>query len=242
MGPSGSGKSTLLALAAGILVPSAGSVSFGDTAISALDPESRARFRREVGLVFQTHNLFPSFTVRQNVEFPLLQAGVTYSRAERKRRVVELLDRVGLSSRINHHPDGLSGGECQRVAIAVALARHPCIILADEPTGELDSATRDEVINLLVEVHRAMPNRVTVLVTHDPAFQRVADRLFLLRDGVIRAELAGVELARSPQAGAIATAAATEKRTLVQGALQEITSKLDEVREWVDAIRDQENG
>jgi len=178
-GPSGSGKSTLLGLLAGLDAPYSGSVILDGVDITALDEDSLARLRgTRIGFVFQFFHLLPSLTALENVLVPMEIAGVPQAAARAK----TLLEEVGLSDRGHHYPSQLSGGEQQRVAIARALANNPPILLADEPTGNLDSATGHSVIELLLEVNRTRKTTL-VLVTHDPELAAVADVAIALRDG-----------------------------------------------------------
>jgi putative ABC transport system ATP-binding protein len=178
-GPSGSGKSTLLGLLAGLDAPSSGSVILDGIDITALDEDSLARLRgTRIGFVFQFFHLLPSLTALENVLVPMEIAGVPQAAARAK----SLLDEVGLQDRAHHYPSQLSGGEQQRVAIARALANNPPILLADEPTGNLDSATGHSVIELLLAVNRTRKTTL-VLVTHDPELAAVADLAIALRDG-----------------------------------------------------------
>jgi putative ABC transport system ATP-binding protein len=178
-GPSGSGKSTLLGLLAGLDAPSTGSVILDGVDITALDEDSLARLRgTRIGFVFQFFHLLPSLTAMENVLVPMEIAGVPRAAARAK----SLLDEVGLADRGHHYPSQLSGGEQQRVAVARALANNPPILLADEPTGNLDSATGHSVIELLLSVNRTR-NTTLVLVTHDPELAAVADVAIALRDG-----------------------------------------------------------
>jgi putative ABC transport system ATP-binding protein len=178
-GPSGSGKSTLLGLIAGLDAPTTGRISLDGTDITALGEERLARLRGEkVGIVFQFFHLLPSLTAYENVLVPMEIAGVR----DPATRARALLDDVGLANRGHHYPSQLSGGEQQRVAIARALADDPPIVLADEPTGNLDSATGRQVIDLLVSVNRNR-GRTLVLVTHDRELAAFADEVIALRDG-----------------------------------------------------------
>jgi putative ABC transport system ATP-binding protein len=178
-GPSGSGKSTLLGLIAGLDAPTTGRISLEGTDITALSEERLARLRGEkVGIVFQFFHLLPSLTAYENVLVPMEIAGVR----DPAPRAKALLDDVGLANRGHHYPSQLSGGEQQRVAIARALANDPPIVLADEPTGNLDSATGRQVIELLVSVNRQR-GRTLVLVTHDAELAKFADEVIALRDG-----------------------------------------------------------
>jgi putative ABC transport system ATP-binding protein len=178
-GPSGSGKSTLLGLLAGLDAPSTGSVILDGVDITKLDEDSLARLRgTRIGFVFQFFHLLPSLTALENVLVPMEIAGV----AKPGPRAKELLVEVGLQERGHHYPSQLSGGEQQRVAIARALANDPPILLADEPTGNLDSATGHQIIELLLGVNRTRKTTL-VLVTHDPELAAVADVAIALRDG-----------------------------------------------------------
>ena len=178
-GPSGSGKSTLLGLIAGLDSPSTGQIAIDGTDITSLDEDALARLRgRRIGFVFQFFHLLPSLTALENVLIPMEIAGVSGART----RATALLEEVGLSERGHHYPSQLSGGEQQRVAIARALANDPPLLLADEPTGNLDSATGRHVIDLLLEINRSRGTTL-VLVTHDPELAAVADAAIALRDG-----------------------------------------------------------
>jgi putative ABC transport system ATP-binding protein len=182
VGPSGSGKSTLLNLLGCLDTPSAGEYHLGGERVSGLDRDALADIRnRRVGFVFQSFNLRPQLTALANVEMPLLFGGS--SRRERRRRAAELLERVGLRDRTHHRPGELSGGQMQRVAIARALAMDPDIVLADEPTGNLDTAAGADVLGLLVELWRQ--GTTLIVVTHDPALARRAARVVELCDGRI---------------------------------------------------------
>jgi putative ABC transport system ATP-binding protein len=180
-GPSGSGKSTLLGLIAGLDQPTAGRIEVAGVDITALDEDALARFRRDhVGYVFQSFHLLPTLTAQENVAVPLELAG----EAGAAERAASLLAEVGLAERAHHYPVQLSGGEQQRVAVARAMARRPALLLADEPTGNLDSATGKQIIELLVGTNRRRGSTL-VLVTHDTALAAHADRVVTLRDGRI---------------------------------------------------------
>ncbi|SDR41987.1 ABC transporter ATP-binding protein [Natronobacterium texcoconense] len=180
-GPSGSGKSTVLHAVAGLLVPSEGAVSLLGTDVTELSDRKRTRLRRRhVGIVFQRFHLLPSLSARANVALPLVQAGV--GRSSRRERAERLLEEVGLGDRTTHLPGELSGGERQRVALARALATDPDVIVADEPTGELDTATGEDVLELLTDVGRD-GDRAVLVASHDEATLSVADRVISLRDG-----------------------------------------------------------
>jgi len=180
-GPSGSGKSTLLGLLAGLDRPTAGSIVVAGAELTRLDEDGLARFRREtLGYVFQSFHLIPTLTAAENVAVPLEIAGLPGALA----RARELLDEVGLAGRAHHYPAELSGGEQQRAAVARAVALRPKLLLADEPTGNLDSATGAQIIELLVALNRKRGSTL-VFVTHDQALARHAGRILRLRDGRI---------------------------------------------------------
>ncbi len=182
VGPSGSGKSTLVAILGCLDVPTAGSYALGGQSVEKLSGPALARVRNEkVGFVFQTYNLLPRSSVARNVELPMLYAGVP--RRERRRRALEMLERVGIPEKAGALPAQLSGGQKQRVAIARALANRPALLLADEPTGALDSKTGGEVLELFKELHRQ--GNTVVLVTHDPNIAAMAERRVELHDGLI---------------------------------------------------------
>jgi putative ABC transport system ATP-binding protein len=181
-GPSGCGKSTLLAILGLLDTPSDGSYTLNGRAVANLKLAERARIRnREIGFIFQAFNLIGDLTVYENVELPLTYRGM--GSGERKKRVHEALERVGMSHRVKHYPSQLSGGQQQRVAVARALVGEPSILLADEPTGNLDSANSEQVMDLLKELHRA--GATICMVTHDPRYTRYADRTIHLFDGRI---------------------------------------------------------
>ena len=184
VGPSGSGKSTLLNLIGGLDRPSSGEIYVAGLSIGAATEEELVRYRRErVGFIFQSFNLLPTFTAMENVEAPMVLAEVP--RKERRARATSLLESVGLAQRIFHKPNELSGGEKQRVAIARALVNNPSLLLADEPTGNLDSQTGATVLDLLYNLVRK--NGLTlVMVTHDLEVASRADRIIHLRDGKIQ--------------------------------------------------------
>ena len=186
MGPSGSGKTTLLNIIGTLDKPTKGRVIVDGRDITRLRERELTEFRlRKIGFVFQFYNLIPVLTALENVELPMIFAGIP--KKERKRRAEYLLRLVGLEDRMNHRPDELSGGEQQRVAIARALANNPSIILADEPTGELDTDTSRRVLDVFREVSRAEGVTV-IIVTHDPIVAEYADRIIYLRDGKIQGE------------------------------------------------------
>src|SRR5574340_1672130 len=181
-GPSGCGKSTLLAILGLLDTPSDGNYWLNGRPVSGLKLSERARIRnREIGFIFQAFNLIGDLTVYENVELPLTYRGMPA--AERKRRVQEALERVGMSHRMKHYPAQLSGGQQQRVAVARALSGDPLILLADEPTGNLDSANGEAVMNLLKDLHRE--GATICIVTHDPRYAQWAERTIRLFDGRI---------------------------------------------------------
>ena len=181
VGPSGSGKSTLLGLLAGLDRPTQGSIRIHDTEISSLAESEMALFRRQqIGYVFQAFHLIPTLTALENVALPLELQGTAMG----EQRATSLLHSVGLEHRLHHYPIQLSGGEQQRVALARAFISQPPLLLADEPTGNLDSATGDRIIDLLLELHQ-QHNNTLILVTHDPSLATRAQRTLTLRDGAL---------------------------------------------------------
>jgi putative ABC transport system ATP-binding protein len=185
MGPSGSGKSTLMNLIGCLDTPSDGEYWLNGTLVSEMSDDALARVRnREIGFVFQTFNLLPRATALHNVELPLVYAGVPS--AERKKRATEALERVQLGERVLHRPNELSGGQRQRVAIARALVNNPSILLADEPTGNLDSATSTEIMRVFEEL--ANQGQTVIMVTHEADIAAHARRVIVLRDGLIETD------------------------------------------------------
>jgi putative ABC transport system ATP-binding protein len=181
-GPSGCGKSTLLAILGLLDTPSGGTYYLDGKPVTGLKLAERARIRnREIGFIFQAFNLIGDLTVYENVELPLTYRGMPS--AERKRRVQEALERVGMAHRMKHYPSQLSGGQQQRVAVARALSGDPLILLADEPTGNLDSANGEAVMTLLRELHQG--GSTVCMVTHDPRYAEFADRTIQLFDGKV---------------------------------------------------------
>ncbi len=186
IGPSGSGKSTFLGLLAGLDRPTTGSIRVDGVELASLDEDAVARLRlAKIGYVFQSFHLIPTLTALENVAIPLELAGA----AEPARRAGALLEEVGLKARVGHYPAELSGGEQQRVALARAVANRPGLLLADEPTGNLDSATGTQIVDLLVDLHRRHGTTL-ILVTHDPVLAAHAERIVELRDGRVVADRA----------------------------------------------------
>ncbi len=186
MGPSGSGKSTLLGLLAGLDTATSGQVLLDGVDITGLTEDQMAEVRgRKIGFVFQSFQLIPTLTAEENVLLPAELAGVG---AENEKRARELLERVGLSERMDHYPVQLSGGEQQRVALARAFVTKPPILLADEPTGNLDGKTGQQVLDLLLELNR-VEGTTLVLVTHDPGLAAHADRIITLKDGLVASDV-----------------------------------------------------
>lgn len=189
MGPSGSGKSTLLSVLGCLTSPSSGSVLIDNIDVYALSKEKQADFRREyLGFIFQSHNLIPYLNALENVMLPLAVAKL--SSAEKRERAIAMLKRVGLPDRMLHLPQQLSGGEQERVAIARSLVNNPPLLLADEPTGSLDSATSEQVMTLLSELHQ--DGQTIIMVTHNRENQKWFDRTIYLRDGMVEKDSAQV--------------------------------------------------
>lgn len=181
VGPSGSGKSTLLHILGGVDVPTSGSVVIGSTDISKLDETALAIFRRrQIGLVYQFYNLIPILTVEENITLPLLLDG----RKPDKKQISTIVEKLGLSERLNHLPNQLSGGQQQRVSIGRALINNPALMLADEPTGNLDSENSREIISLLRFFNKEY-NQTVIMITHDEKIALSADRIISIEDGKI---------------------------------------------------------
>jgi putative ABC transport system ATP-binding protein len=192
IGPSGSGKTTLLNVLGGLDTATAGTVQVGNVDLTSMNPTQLVDYRREtVGHIFQTLNLISTLTATENIELPMIARGV--SRGKRKDRVQELLEIVSLTDRANHKPEELSGGEQQRIAMAAALANDAPIILADEPTGELDTVNAKIVVDYLLKVNREL-GKTIIMVTHDPSVARRTDRILRIEDGVIKMALAPTEM------------------------------------------------
>lgn len=219
MGPSGSGKTTLLNILGGLDRSTAGQAKLGDVDLTFLTRKQLVMYRRNVvGHIFQTLNLIPTLTAAENIALPMIVAQVP--RNQRRDRVAELLEIVQLSDRAHHKPDELSGGEQQRVALASALANDPPVVLADEPTGELDSETSKVIVDFLVHINKKYKKTI-VLVTHNPLVAAATERILRIEDGVIKAAYTPAEL----EAGA-------ERRTIsyvdqMQQRVQKLTKELD---------------
>jgi len=182
MGPSGSGKSTLMNMICCLDVPNSGVYKLDDIDVSTLNDDAQAKIRnKRIGFVFQQFNLLPRTSALKQVALPLMYAG--YSRSERNQRAKSALEKVGLGDRMDHRPDELSGGQQQRVAIARAIASNPSIILADEPTGALDTKTGEEILQLFADFNEQ--GMTIIMVTHDPEVAERAERTIWLRDGLI---------------------------------------------------------
>lgn len=185
MGPSGSGKSTLMNMLGCLDTPSSGEYWLNGKDVSKMKDSQLAEIRnKEIGFVFQTFNLLPRYTALENVALPLIYAGV--NRTTREARAKDVLQQVGLTDRMNHKPNELSGGQKQRVAIARALVNHPSIILADEPTGNLDSKTSLEIMSLFADIHEK--GNTVILVTHEEDIARHAKRIIRVKDGIVESD------------------------------------------------------
>jgi putative ABC transport system ATP-binding protein len=194
MGPSGSGKSTLMNILGCLDTPSGGEYILNGTSVGKMTDNELAVIRnKEIGFVFQTFNLLPRSTALDNVALPLVYAGV--NKAKRLERALEVLSNVGLKDRVKHKPNELSGGQRQRVAVARALVNSPSIILADEPTGNLDSKTSDEIMALLEEIHKA--GNTIIVVTHEEDIAKYAHRIVRLKDGLVESDEPNMDIKTS---------------------------------------------
>ena len=193
MGPSGSGKSTLMNLLGCLDTPTSGAYNLNGTNVSSLKDDDLAEIRnKEIGFIFQTFNLLPRLTALENVSLPLVYAG--YNSEDRKIKAQDVLEKVGLGDRIDHRPNQLSGGQRQRVAVARALVNDPSIILADEPTGNLDSKTSLDIMRLFEEIHE-MGNTL-IVVTHEEEVASHAHRILRLRDGLVESDLSNENIVK----------------------------------------------
>ncbi len=192
IGPSGSGKTTLLNIIGGLDKATAGTVQVGEQTVTTFSVRQLVDYRRRtVGHIFQNLNLIPTLTAEENIEFSMVASGV--KRGKRKERVKELLETVGLKDRASHKPEELSGGEQQRIAIAAAIANDAPVLLADEPTGELDTANARVIVEYLVKINQEL-GKTIIMVTHDPTVARASNRILRIEDGVIKTALAPSEV------------------------------------------------
>ena len=192
MGPSGSGKSTLMNIIGALDTPTGGKYVLNGTDVSRLSDDALAEIRnKEIGFVFQTFNLLPRYTALENAILPLIYAGI--SKNEREKRGNEVMESVGLEDRMNHRPNEMSGGQRQRVAVARALVNNPSIILADEPTGNLDSKTSVDIMKLFEEIHQL--GNTIIVVTHEEDIAQHAHRIIRLRDGLIESDVVNERVA-----------------------------------------------
>jgi putative ABC transport system ATP-binding protein len=219
IGPSGSGKTTLLNIIGGLDKATAGTVQVGDKAVTTMSISQLVDYRRKtVGHIFQNLNLIPTLSAKENVEFSMIASGA--SRAKRKERVQELLGTVGLLDRADHKPEELSGGEQQRIAIAAALANNAPVLLADEPTGELDTQNARIVVEYLVKVNHDL-GKTILMVTHDPSVARASSRILRIEDGLIKTALAPSEV--------IVNAKAVSYVDQLKARISEINTELDKL-------------
>ncbi len=219
IGPSGSGKTTLLNVIGALDEATAGSVRVGDVEVTSLSVTQLVDYRRKtVGHVFQNLNLIPTLNAEENIELPMIAAGI--ARGKRKQRVEELLSVVGLAERAQHRPDELSGGEQQRIAVAAALANDAPILLADEPTGELDTVNARIIVDYLVKINREL-GKTIIMVTHDPSVARSADRILRIEDGVIKMALTPSEVIVKQEAVSYADQ--------LKGRITEISAQLEQL-------------
>jgi putative ABC transport system ATP-binding protein len=219
IGPSGSGKTTLLNIMGGLDLATAGSVQVGNIDVTALSTKDLVEYRRKtVGHIFQTLNLIPTLTAAENIELPMIASGAP--RGTRTKRVQELLKVVGLTERAPHKPEELSGGEQQRIAMAAALANDAPVILADEPTGELDTVNAKIVVDYLVKINREL-GKTIIMVTHDPSVARATNRILRIEDGVIKMALTPSE--------AITEEKAVSYTDQLRGRLVEIQAQLKQL-------------
>lgn len=219
IGPSGSGKTTLLNIMGGLDLATAGSVQVGNIDVTALSTKDLVEYRRKtVGHIFQTLNLIPTLTAAENIELPMIASGAP--RGTRTKRVQELLKVVGLTERASHKPEELSGGEQQRIAMATALANDAPVILADEPTGELDTVNAKIVVDYLVKINRELEKTI-IMVTHDPSVARATNRILRIEDGVIKMALTPSE--------AITEEKAVSYTDQLRGRLVEIQAQLKQL-------------
>ncbi|MHA1901915.1 MAG: ABC transporter ATP-binding protein [Promethearchaeota archaeon] len=193
MGPSGCGKTSIINLIGGVLNPNSGDIIFGNDKISEMNEQELAIYRKEnIGFLFQDKNLLPYLTIDENLEFILNFHGIPKKESSEKIKI--LLTELNIKDRSSHRPSELSGGERQRAGLAIALANNPNIILADEPTGELDSKSRNDIIILFKTLIQKFPEKIIIIVSHDPAFLAIADNAYFLEDGKVRSYLSSEEI------------------------------------------------
>ena len=193
MGPSGSGKTSIINLIGGVLNPSSGDIIFGNDKISEMDEKELAIYRKEnIGFLFQDKNLLPYLTISENLKFILNFHNIPKKESSEKIRT--LLTELNIKNRSSHRPSELSGGERQRAGLAVALANDPNVILADEPTGELDSKSRNDIINMFKTLIEKFPEKIIIIVSHDPAFLEIANNAYFLEDGKVKSYLSSEEI------------------------------------------------
>ncbi|MHA1793841.1 MAG: ABC transporter ATP-binding protein [Promethearchaeota archaeon] len=237
MGPSGCGKTTLLNLIGGLDVPSSGKIIVDDKNTCALSQKELETFRRnEIGYVFQFMNLIPELSAKENVSLPMLLKGVPAK--TREKQTGYLLDLVGMTERAHHKPDELSGGEQQRIAIAAALANDPSILLCDEPTGELDTSSKTNILQILKNIIDTYPDKVIIIVTHDPDLKNVADRLYFIKDGKISREIEESELLKEKALKTGSTALLPGKDLIYkEKIIDELLSLQYLIKERIDKIK-----
>lgn len=197
MGPSGSGKTTFLQIIGGLLSPSSGTLKINDIDISELNEADKTQFRRKkVGFIFQNNNLLPQFTVEQNIELVHSVYQEKYSK-NKKLELSKIIEKFDLSNRTHHYPSELSGGQIQKAGIIVALCHNPDIILADEPSGDLDTKSRDKLMEIFLSIKQMSAEKIIIIATHDPTFLNIADNAVFLENGTIISKLTKKELLKS---------------------------------------------
>ncbi len=235
MGPSGSGKTTLLNIVGGLDEPTAGRVYVDGVDITRMRGREIERYRLEkVGFIFQLFNLIPTLTAYENVELPLILGGKTSD--EREARVGEILEQLGIAERASHFPDELSGGEKQRVAVGCALANDPSMILADEPTGELDTISAEKVMDIFLELTRQYEKTVLV-ATHDPRVARRTELIYLMEDGRIKSEYTPTEVPPMGRVEGIEVAVSDTEQSYVEWVKQRIQQLGEEARSLQERLK-----
>jgi len=234
MGPSGSGKTTMMNIISGVDTPSAGEVRVNSLNLTKMGPEELLEFRRKnIGYIFQNFNLVPTLTALENVMLPRLILGDTLKNAEKV--AMNLLRRVGLEGKEHRYPEELSGGEQQRVAVAIALANDPKIIVADEPTGELDIINAENIVKLLLE--QKMAGKTIIITTHDPRIARMTERIVLLEDGVIKGEYSPTSISYGFSRPLEETSHEYSIRAFLESRLEELSKELEKL---VEALKNGE--